>query len=258
MKLHLLKPECALKNQHAAKPHVLSLPRAIERAKRTGPSGHRADLSSCPWRAHQLHARPRSPRFHVGDDARVARRLQPRSRCGRLFVLWSGILEAIQHTCTPSKVASSVLVWAFETDKQTFVCSHGRMWINIIVKDRTLIVKDRTRRRMLIRVGGMLGAYAGMCVFEHLVSEYVLADYCPALVSPSALLGTNLWSYICIHSRVRLRYEAHDNLSLVLSIDLFVSLSLSLSLHIYTFLWKYIYIYTYIYGYMYIYIYIST
>jgi len=42
---------------------------------------------------------------------------------------------------------------------------------------------------MLLRVGGMLGVYAGMCVFEHLVSEYVLADYCPALVSPSALLG---------------------------------------------------------------------
>jgi len=51
---------------------------------------------------------------------------------GRLLELWSGILATIRHTCTPSKVASSLLVWAFVKDEQTVVCSHWRVLINMI------------------------------------------------------------------------------------------------------------------------------
>jgi len=42
---------------------------------------------------------------------------------------------------------------------------------------------------MLLRIGSMLGMYAGMCVLEHLVSARLLTQHCPSLVAPSPLLG---------------------------------------------------------------------
>ena len=42
---------------------------------------------------------------------------------------------------------------------------------------------------MLVRVGLMLGSYVAACVAEQVISDKLLAQYLPALVAPSELLG---------------------------------------------------------------------
>jgi len=105
---------------------------------------------------------------------------------GYSYPMLSGISAAIHHTCTPSKVASSVLVWAFETDKQTLVCSHRRMRINIIVKDRTFMC-DSVHCRVRLS--------SSSCVCAHNRTQTLSSSSC---VSQFIFLFDSVHLHVCV------------------------------------------------------------